>query len=96
MPLAVGDRKMPAVTRRRLVVMATTQVRASAAADGQTAQPARAVGAVAAEVVAGVAGALEVAAVSGDNAGKLEDVAEKLGGFECKQRLPAVFDGQFF
>jgi hypothetical protein len=70
MPLAVGDRKTPAVTRRPSVVMATTQVRASAAADGQTALRARADGPVVAEAAAGEAEALEVAAVSGDNVGK--------------------------
>ena len=95
MPLAAGGRKIAAVMQLRSVVMATTQVRASAAADGRTALRVRAVGAVAAEVVAGEAEALEVAAVSGDNVGKSRKLTGRAGGFECQQRLPAVFDGRF-
>ena len=65
MPLAAGGRKIAAVMQLRSAAMATIPVRALPAAGGQTAQPVRAVGAVAAEVAAGVAVASAVAVVSG-------------------------------
>jgi len=82
MPLAVGDRKTPAVTRRPSVVMATTLAPASAAADGQTALRVRADGAAEAEVADGAAVASEAAGVSAVVAASAGDAgnARKLHG----------------
>src|SRR5215472_3508903 len=93
MPLAVGDRKTPAVTRRPSVVMATTLAPASAAADGQTALRVRADGAAEAEVAdeAAVVSAV-VAASAGDagNARKLHGDSEALNASKDRKHSSMV------
>ena len=95
MPLVVGDRKTPRAARQPSVVTATTRVRVLAAAGGQTVQPARAVGAVVVEAADGAA-AVWAVVVSGDDAGKLEKIAHRMGVCECQQRSQAFFDGRLY